>query len=73
VGLPLGLYKLILSEACGERSRTVEGLALFFHGPKTEKFSYSFYIKELTIILTLQKLALFCIKIGRFVEHSRQL
>jgi hypothetical protein len=39
-------------------------LALFFRGLKTANFSYSFYIKELTIILTLQKLALFCIKTG---------
>jgi hypothetical protein len=53
-------------------------LALFFHAPKTENFPYSFYIKELTLISALQKLALFCKKIGRFVpvaelEDSRQL
>jgi hypothetical protein len=64
-------FRLLSSVFC--RLSSVTELALFFRGLKTANFSYSFYIKELTTILTLQKLALFCIKTGKFVEHSRLL
>jgi hypothetical protein len=53
-------FRLLSSVFC--RLSSVTELALFFRGPKTANFSYSFYIKELTTILTLQKLALFCKK-----------
>jgi len=79
-----GLYGHGYTLICGlfSRRRSGDGLLsteigfvwVCFPGlQRRGSFSHSFVAKNFTFILSLSKLALFCIKYGRFVEDSRQL